>query len=75
MFLSFRYECGINRLLIESGLNLYSFLVVRLLSRVGLDSLCAMRGDLEERSETRGCEPGDDQIYRGVRQDLNLKFN
>ena len=45
---------------------------MRLLSRVGLDSLVAMKDDLEERSETRGCEPGEGQIYREGRGLLRI---
>ncbi len=57
-----KFECGVNKLLMESGLNIYSFLVIRLLSRVGYDELQAMRPDLETRSETNGFEPS--KVYR-----------
>jgi hypothetical protein len=57
-----RYECGINKLLIESGLNIYPSLTIRAVAKAELSGLLEMRDDIENRSEMNGCAP--EKVYR-----------
>ena len=52
-----RYECGILKLVVESGLNVYSFLSMRAVCKEGLSGLLALEEELGggvERDERRG---------------------
>ena len=58
-----RYECGASSLLIASGLNIYPFLTLRLISRFGLDHIWGLRERLESHNDTAGAST--DTEYRG----------
>ena len=50
-----QYECGIIKLLLESGLNIYAYLALRLVTKEGLENLLKIKDDLElRRSEKSG---------------------
>ena len=50
-----KYECGIIKLLLESGLNIYAYLALRLVTKEGLENLLKIKDDLElRRSEKSG---------------------
>ncbi len=50
-----KYECGILKLLLESGFNCYPYLALRALCKEGLSNLLAMKNDLVQgRSEEAG---------------------
>lgn len=56
-----QYECGILKLLIESGLNIYSFLALRGVATMGLAKLKALKDKLAVRNEQQGV--GQDSEY------------
>ena len=58
-----RYECGVISILIASGLNIYPFLTLRLLSRFGADHIWGLRERLETPNDTVGAST--DTEYRG----------
>ena len=58
-----RYECGVISILIASGLNIYPFLTLRLLSRFGVDHIWGLRERLETPNDTVGAST--DTEYRG----------
>ena len=66
----FRYECAINKHLIESGLNVYAYLTLRVIANLGPGYFlnASMQEQLSERSrsEKKGVEGGDSagDIYR-----------
>eukprot|EP00095_Tigriopus_kingsejongensis_P011484 maker-scaffold626_size122949-snap-gene-0.33 protein:Tk11484 transcript:maker-scaffold626_size122949-snap-gene-0.33-mRNA-1 annotation:"set and mynd domain-containing protein 4-like" len=68
-----RIECGILKVLTESGLNVYSFLSLRATSVMGLDRLKAMRDQLEARDEQVGVGQSDGKVYRS--EDFINSFN
>ena len=62
-----QYECGINKMLLESGLNIYTFLTVRAVCIEGLAGLLKIRPDLDARNEQYGQTERmeeDQQVYQ-----------
>ena len=63
IFSFFRYECAINKHIIESGLNIYAYLTLRALASLGPSNLFSpeMRAKLSEeaRTERKGVEEDD----------------
>ncbi|TRY63413.1 hypothetical protein TCAL_02645 [Tigriopus californicus] len=59
-----QYECGILKLLIESGLNVYSFLALRGVATMGLGKLKALKDRLAVRNEQLGV--GQDSEYSSL---------
>ena len=69
----FRFECGILRLLIESGLNCYSFLAVRALARLGPGGLADVRPKLERGPDEKGGLEREREVYSS--QDFRNIYN
>ncbi len=61
-----RYECGILKLVVEAGLNVYSFLTVRAVCKEGLSKLLLMGDDLRSRDERAGATTKERRKQRSV---------
>ena len=55
-----KYECGIIKIILESGFNVYPYLALRLVTKEGLENLLKIREDLEQRSEKSGSGAGEE---------------
>lgn len=53
-----KYECGIMKLFLESGFNVYPYLALRLVCQEGLAKLLELRPSIESRSEKVGTTQG-----------------
>ena len=54
-----KYECGIIKLVLGTGLNIYAYMALRLVTKEGLKNLLKMKDDLENnRSEKSGTSHG-----------------
>jgi hypothetical protein len=68
-----KYECGINKLLLVSGLNCYPYLALRLVTIEGLNRLLALKSDLENRSEKAGTSCNMNEVYLSA--DFRTAYN
>ena len=57
-----KFECGIIKLFLESGLNVYAYLVLRLLCKEGYEKIMKMKDSLENPDESSGGN-GSDRFY------------
>jgi tetratricopeptide (TPR) repeat protein len=69
-----QYECPVLKLLLESGLNVYSFLALRAVCKEGLHGLLEIKDVLENRDETAGTAADmKDKVYDS--EDIINLFN